>query len=118
MPDVYRNLGRQTWSIREGGRVVGHAASLALRDVRFVVSVAGVARIRACRQREIVAYARGVLAESVPVPPDALRVRFDPYAAPAFLLPDGSPMSAAAVALFLPDGSCCAVPHPPECPSA
>ena len=116
MPDVYRNLTRRSWSIRKGGRVVGHASILALRDVRFVVSAVGVARIRRRSQREVVAHARGVLAESRPVPPCAVRVRFNPYLASAFFLPDGSPIAAAALILFLADGFAWAVPSPLECP--
>lgn len=114
MPDVYRCLTRRTtpWSIREGDRVVGHATTLCLRDVEFRVSAAGCARIRLRRQREVVAHARGVLVESGPVPPGARRVSFDPYGPPAFTLPDGEPIAAAALVLFAPDGSCWAVPYP------
>lgn len=120
MTDVYRCLTRRShpWSIREGGRVVGHASALALRDVLFVVSAAGCARVRLRQQREVVAYARGALAESGPIPPEARRVRFDPYRAFAFTLPDGSPISAAALVFFLPNGSCWAVLVPAECPHA
>lgn len=118
MPDVYRCLTRRSWSIRESGRVVGSASTLWLRDVRFVVSAAGVARIRARRQREVVAYARGVLAKSAGVPDGAMRVRFDPYVAFTFSLPDGSPIAAAALVSFLADGSCWAVPIPSERPHA
>lgn len=120
MTDVYRCLTRRAapWSIREGGRVVGHAASLTLRDVTFRVSAAGVARIRRRGQRQVVAHARGDLAETGPVPADALRVRFNPYRASDFLVPDGSPIAAAALVWFLADGSCWAVPVPSECPHA
>ncbi|MFF9551284.1 hypothetical protein [Methylobacterium fujisawaense] len=118
MPDVHYHLGRQAWSIRERGRVIGHAASVALRDVTFRVSGPGVDRIRRRGQREVVAHARGVLTESGPVPEGAQRVRFDPYAAASFTLSDGSPIAAAALILFLPDGSCWAVPVPSECPHA
>lgn len=118
MTDVYRCLSRRCWTIREGGRVVGHAASLALRDVEFRISAAGVARVRLRQQREIVAHARGVLVESEAVPAAAVRVRFDPYAAPNFLLPDGHIIAAAALVAFLADGSCWAVRHPSECPYA
>lgn len=115
MTVVYRCLrGRQTWSIREGGRIVGHAAALTLRDVSFRVSAAGVARVRRRQQREVVAHARGILVASASIPPGAQRVRFDPYAATAFLLPDGSPVERTALVLFLADGTCWAVPHP-EC---
>ena len=115
MTDVYRCLSRRSWSIGESGRVVGHAASLALRDAAFHVLAAGVARIRLRRQREVVAHARGGLVESEAVPAAAVRVRFDPYRVPAFTLPDGTPIAAAALVTFLPDGSCWAVPHL-ECP--
>lgn len=118
MPDVHYHLVRRTWSVREAGRVVGYVPAIALRNVQFVVSAAGVARTLARRQREAVAYARGVRAESGPVPAGAVRVRFNPYVAAAFLLPNGSPIAAAAVALFLADGSVWAVPYPPECPHA
>jgi hypothetical protein len=114
--EVYRCLSRGRWSVRERGRVVGHRGALCLRDVRFIVSAAGVARIRLRMQREVVAHARGVLVESEAVPAAAVRVRFDPYASGTFTVPDGSPISAAALVWFSPDGSCWAVPHPSECP--
>lgn len=115
--EVYRCLSRGRWSIRERGRVVGHRDALALRDVRFIVSAAGCTRIRLRQQREVVAHARGTLVESVPLPPGAQRVRFDPYRAPAFTLSDGRIIAAAALVAFLPDGSAWAVPHL-ECPHA
>lgn len=120
MTDVYRCLTRTRlpWSIREDGRVVGHRDALALRDVSFRVSAAGCARIRARHQREVVAHARGVIAESPAVLPGAQRVRFDPYGPPAFTLPGGSPISAAALVVFLADGSAWAVPIPSECSNA
>lgn len=107
--EVYRNLSRRAFSIREGGRVVGHRQALVLRDVTFRVSEAGVRRIRSRLQREVVAHARGVLWES-PRSAQALRVRFDPYRAFDFTLDDGSPISGAAVVHFLADGSCWAIP--------
>ncbi|WP_175543978.1 MULTISPECIES: hypothetical protein [Methylobacterium] len=116
MLDIHWHLVRRTWSIREAGRVVGYVSALALRDVRFVVSAAGVARIRRRGQREVVAYARGALTESRPVTDSAQRVHFNPYVAAAFLLPDGTPIAAAAFVAFLSDGSCRAVPIPSEGP--
>ncbi|MCJ2114185.1 hypothetical protein MKK64_23740 [Methylobacterium sp. E-025] len=113
MPDVYRNLTRACWSIRVKNRVVGHFPALVLRDVSFIVSLPGVHRIRLRQAREVVAIARGVPAESG-LPDGTLRVRFDPYRSTDFTLDDGSPIRAAAVVAFLPDGSCWAVPHPLE----
>lgn len=107
---AYRHLRMGCWSIRERGRVVGHLPSLVLRDVRFVVSAAGVRRVRLRQSREVVAYARGALPES-PVAAGALRVRFCPYRSTDLTLDDGSPIISAAFAHFLPDGTCWAVPH-------
>lgn len=112
--DVYRNLRRRAFSIREGGRVVGHRQGVMLRDVTFIVSAAGVRRIRLRAQREVVAYARGDLWKS-PLAATALRVRFNPYRSPDFTLPDGAPIHAAAVVAFLADGTCWAVPYPGDC---
>lgn len=111
--EVYRNLSRRCFSVRQAGRVIGHVPSLVMRDVAFVVSLAGVRRIRLRQAREVVAIARGVPAESG-LPDGAIRVRFDPYRSSDFTLDDGSPIRAAAVVAFLPDGSCWAVPHPLE----
>lgn len=102
---VYRTLNRRAWSLRHARRVVEHRDSVTLTDVRFVVSEAGARRVRTRFQREVVAYARGVLSES-PVPAGAQRVRFNPYRADAFTLDDGSPIRAAALVHFLADGSC------------
>lgn len=107
--DVYKNLTRGLWSCRVKGRVVGHVPSLVLQDVRFVISLSGVRRIRLRQAREVVAFARGIPAESGD-PAGALRVRFDPYRSDDFTLPDGAPISAAALVLFASDGSCWAVP--------
>lgn len=107
--DVYRQIPRRAWSIRVGRRVVEHRKAVTLADVAFVVSLAGVRRIRLRQSREVVAHARGVLVES-PVAPAGQRVRFDPYRSDHFTLPDGAPIHAAAFAAFLADGTCWAVP--------
>lgn len=107
--DAYRNLSRGCFSVRCAGRVVGHVETLALSDARFVVSAAGVRRVQARHQREVVGVVRGVRIESGPVPPEAVRVRFCPYRGPDFTLRDGSPVSAAALVFLAADGSCWAV---------
>jgi hypothetical protein len=109
MPDVYRNLTRACWSVRIRNRVVGHFPALVLQDVRFVVSLPDVRRIRLRQAREVVAFARGIPTESG-LPEGMLRVRFAPYRSFDFTLDGGSPIRAAAFVSFLPDGSCWAVP--------
>ena len=63
--EVYWNLHRRCWSIREaGGRVIAHATcSVALRDVRWVVQPAGNRRAREEGRKNVHAFARGYIAD-------------------------------------------------------
>ncbi|MEE7440899.1 hypothetical protein [Methylobacterium oryzae] len=83
--------------------------TLALSDARFVVSAAGIRRVQARHQREVVAVVRGTPIESRAVPREALRVRFSPYRGAHFTLEDGTPVRAAALVHLAADGSCWAV---------
>ncbi|MBK3398511.1 MULTISPECIES: hypothetical protein [Methylobacterium] len=103
--DVYRNLVRRAWSIREAGLVVGHEQAVALRDVRFVVSEAARQRTLRLRQRAVMAWATGTRCEA-PRYPSAIRVRFDPYAGPNFTTEDGTVVLRASLVRFEEDGSC------------
>ena len=104
MTEVYRNLNKRSWSVREGGRVVAHVDALAMRDVSFHVSEA--ARQRALRlgQRAVMAWAKGVLCEAHRWP-SAERIRFDPFEGPDFMAGDIEVVSAHLV-FFDADGSC------------
>lgn len=103
MTDVYRCLSRSCWSIRERGRVVGHASAVTLRDVVLVVRPGALARVRLRHVREVCAHARGTVTD-VPRSPGALRLRFDPYAAGRFIA-DGEPITAVDHAWFETDGT-------------
>lgn len=61
--DVYFNLHRKVWSVRDRKtrRVVAHTKNVVLTDVRFRVSAAGNARVRAERRKNVHAFARGTL---------------------------------------------------------
>ncbi len=108
--DVYwnRRIRPRAWSVREGGRVDRHVREIALRDVRFVVYAAAVARVQVLRQRAVCAYARGILCDA-PRYPSAVLVRFDPYDGPAFTLEDGTVVVRASLVHFLENGQCYAV---------
>jgi hypothetical protein len=107
--EAHRHLCRKAWSVRVRRRVTGHVQTLALADVSFQVSAAGVRRIQERQTREVVAVVRGVPIESGPIPPGAVQVRFCPYRGPAFTLTDGTPVSAAALVHLAADGTCWAV---------
>ncbi|KOX59655.1 MULTISPECIES: hypothetical protein [unclassified Methylobacterium] len=108
MTDVYRNLVRRDWSVREGGLVVGHVPTIALSDVRFMVSEAARQRTLRLRQRAVMAWATGTRCDA-PRYPSAIRVRFDPYAGPHFTTEDGTVVLRANLVHFLEDATCWAV---------
>lgn len=101
--EVYRNLTRRAWSLRVGGRVVGHVPAIALRDV--VLRASEASRLRCVRLglRDVHAFARGVPSTDSR-PPGALRFRYRLSEA-GFRLADGQAVSAAAAAWFEADGS-------------
>lgn len=90
--------------MREGGWVVGHRQAVALVDVVLVASEAG--RLRCLRrgQREVVAWARGELADLArPASAERLRYGLD---RPGFRAGDeGRPVTRAAGAWFERDGT-------------
>ena len=43
--DVYRNLNRDCWSVRQGARVVCHTDYITLKDCEFIVQPAGRRRV-------------------------------------------------------------------------
>lgn len=64
MAEVYRNLRTDTWSLREGGRVVDHPEVVCLTDVRFVVQPAGRERVRREGRKNVHAFVRGNVVDS------------------------------------------------------
>ena len=90
--DVYRNLHKSTWSIRDRttGLVVGHASSVLVRDATFVVQPAGRRRAMAEGRKNVHAFVRGTID---PLPrvttfeaPCSTRVSYNPYKAGHFVV--------------------------------
>ena len=84
MTDVYRNLTRSCFSVREGGRVVAHVPEIALADVALVVQPGARARVLRTGVREVHAWCRGTRTEFVGVPAGAVEVGYSPWHAPHF----------------------------------
>ena len=59
---VYWNLHRKLWSVKQGGKVKGHTASICLKDCRFLVGKAGQARVRREKKKNVHAGVSGYLA--------------------------------------------------------
>jgi hypothetical protein len=89
--------------VREGGRVVGQVEAIALVDVTLMASEAGRRRCLRRGQREVVAWARGELAELArPASAERLRYGLD---RPGFRAGDGErPVARARAAWFEADG--------------
>ena len=59
---VYWNLHKQTWSVRQSGKIVGHSDLVFLKDCRFLVGKAGQARVRREGKKNVHAGVSGYLA--------------------------------------------------------
>lgn len=89
---IYRNLNRKgEWSIAEPrgqssrGPVIGHAPSVVLADVRFVLKESRRQAIIRTKQREVMAWAEGELIDSIPTNLSATPLAFDPYTCDSFV---------------------------------
>jgi len=107
---VHWNLHRGGYSVTVKGRVVDTPAAVCLRNVRFVVSDAGLARIRKLGRRKVVAWAEGELCSPVEAPAGAPTVTFNPWKGDRFVIREtGAPIDQASCVRFSsgtkPDGS-------------
>lgn len=89
MTDVYRNLTRRAWSVREGGRLVEHVPEIALADVRLVVQPGGRLACLRTGHRGVHPYARGVRIAFETLPGDAIEVGYNPFHSEFFTLRPG-----------------------------
>jgi|SRR5215475_8121477 len=76
---VHWNLHRGGYSVTVGGKVVAKPDAVCLRDVRFVVSDAGLARMRRLGRRKVVAWADGVVCGCHDATGDGVHVTFNPW---------------------------------------
>lgn len=101
--DLYRNLTRGCWSLRQGGRVVAHVASAALADVTLHASEPARQRFLRTGHRTVHAWARGTLTDAGR-PADAVRLSYRPARAAGFSA-DGMPVRKALLVRFEDDGT-------------
>jgi hypothetical protein len=92
--DIYRNLHKSCWSVRQGGLVKQHienAQAFVMRDVRFVVSDKGRQRVLREKSKNVHAVARGILLGGLANADMFLelrRVTYNPYVSANFYLAD------------------------------
>ena len=110
MTDVYRNRtrARGCWSVRDHGRVVGHAPALALAGCRLRVVETARQRVLRTGRREVHAWISGDLIEAVP-PAGAVLIGYRPEEAGFRRRDTGAVVTTAPAVFFLEDGSCVAL---------
>ena len=59
--EVYRNLHKDCWSVRQGGLVKFHCHVIDMRDCDFIVQQAGHARVISEKRKNVHAFVRGYL---------------------------------------------------------
>src|SRR5262245_39742177 len=100
--EVYWNLHKLTWSVRDkrAGRVIAHIPCLVPDDCKFVVRQSARLRVRRDRCRSVHAWVEGDLASgSLPEPHE--RVTYNPYLYETFVrCADGSAIATAPRVLF------------------
>lgn len=70
--EVYFNLHKKVWSVRENGRVKHHANAIILKNAKFVVQPAGREKVLREQKKNVHAFVRGDL-EIVSTSNDRLR---------------------------------------------
>jgi FMN-dependent NADH-azoreductase len=75
---VYRNLNNGLWSVKASDQLVVHVPTIHLANVTFHVSKSGRNRVRQKKQREVHAWAQGLV---IPEPgqPTTYPVTYNPY---------------------------------------
>ena len=109
--DVYRNLHKDTWSIRDRntGRVVEHSDNVKVTNASFVVQPAGRERVLREKHKNVHAFIRGDYEPShwnSNVDPCYIQVKYNPYAYGHFYLVDThDPVAHAPLVVLNVDGA-------------
>lgn len=59
--EVYRNLHKNCWSVRQNGLVKFHCQNISMRDCNFIVQPAGHAKVIREKKKNVHAFVRGYL---------------------------------------------------------
>lgn len=92
--EVYWNLHKRLFSLRQNGRVVAHMGKLCLTDVTFRVQPAGRERVRRTGRKNVHAYVKGdydhvaLLSITDEEMEDARPITYNPYKYDSFVYAD------------------------------
>jgi hypothetical protein len=107
--EVYRNLTRHRWSVRRGGRVIGHRHEVMLRTCAMRVREGGRQRALHEGQRNVHAWIEGDLCEDV-VGAGMIEIGYNPFQASTFTVRPGfKPVFTALFVIFPRSGRAYAV---------
>ncbi len=85
--EVYFNLHKKIWSVRQSGRVVGHTNYIQVKDPQYVVRQKGNERVRREKKKNVHAFVRGYAESRLPVLPSKMRfVTYNPYKNSSFVI--------------------------------
>lgn len=88
------------WSVRQRGRVVGHADFLVLRDVTWRVQPSGRERVRREGRKNVHAYASGWVTHLILLDGTEQAVRYDPRKLETFVVGNNQPLLTSRFAVF------------------
>lgn len=91
--DVYWNLHKDIYSVRDRstGRVWKHLCGLVVENASLVVGELSRQRVIRERRKNVHAYVRGVISESLcEIPEEAFRVCYNPYRGPHWTTIEGN----------------------------
>ena len=87
--DVYWNLHKNIWSVREKGKVIAHMGTVVLSDVTFRVQPAGRERVRREGKKNVHAFASGTYTPAIEGRAKKGRqITYNPYKYDSFVYSD------------------------------
>tara|TARA_R100000808_G_C2106983_1_gene122277 strand:+ start:523 stop:939 length:417 start_codon:yes stop_codon:yes gene_type:complete len=89
--EVYRNLHKKCWSVRQAGLVKFHCSVVSLRDCVFVVQPAGHAKVIREKRKNVHAFVRGYISNNCS-PAVLDEIYYNPYKAKTFVDFQGNPV--------------------------
>jgi hypothetical protein len=79
MTEIYRNLHRKDWSIRNKGIVTQHTKTTAISPAKFVVQPAGRKKVLKEQRKNVHAFIRGQVTDIPPNWQTWKQVKYNPY---------------------------------------
>ena len=84
--EIYFNLHKKKWSVRQDGKVVQHTNFIQIREPQYVVRQKGKEKVRREKRKNVHAFVRGYVEDRLPVFPSRNTfVTYNPYKNDSFV---------------------------------